>query len=77
MMKEVARGQYRLSALTLVLTVAAVSYVIISEDVIPDHFFIVGWLDDVLIVCLAGKRLLFETHRFNRYKAMERKYNAD
>ncbi len=77
MLKEVARGQYRMSVLTILLFVAAVSYVIITNDLIPDNKFIVGWLDDAVVLCLLGKRCLFETHRFNRFKAMERRCNLD
>jgi uncharacterized membrane protein YkvA (DUF1232 family) len=77
MLKEVSRGQYRMSALTLLLFIAAVSYVIAPNDLIPDSKFIVGWLDDALVLCLLAKRLLFETHRFNRFKAMERKNPAN
>lgn len=71
MLKEVWRGQYRMSVLTSVVTVLGLLYVVIPLDF--DWIPFVGWIDDGLVIYLVIKRLQKETQRFNRRKAMARK----
>lgn len=71
MLKEVWKGQYRMSLLTNLIIVLGILYVIIPLDF--DWVPIVGWIDDGLVIFFVIKRLQKETQRFNRYKAMERK----
>lgn len=71
MLKEVWKGQYRMSLLTNLIIVLGILYVIIPYDF--DWVPIVGWIDDGLVIFFVIKRLQKETQRFNRYKAMERK----
>jgi uncharacterized membrane protein YkvA (DUF1232 family) len=73
MIREVVRGHYRMSLLTLLITVVSIAYIVFPFDIIPDYIPVLGWLDDGLVFYLLLKRLVFETHRYNRFKAMERK----
>lgn len=75
MIREVLSGQYRMSGLTVVVTVVAIAYIVFPFDIIPDFIPVLGWTDDGLVVYLVLKRLVKETQRFNRFKALERKGN--
>ena len=74
MIREVARGHYRMSFLTTVIAIVSIAYIIYPFDLIPDYIPVLGWIDDGVVFYLLLKRLVFETHRFNRFKAMERKH---
>lgn len=74
MIREVLKGQYRMSFFTIVVIFISIAYVVSPIDLIPDHIPVLGWLDDGLVVYLLLRRLIFETHRYNRHKAMERKH---
>lgn len=73
MIREVLSGQYRMSGLTLMITILAIAYIVFPFDLIPDFIPVLGWIDDGVVLYLLLKRLVSETQRFNRYKAMERK----
>lgn len=73
MISDTFRGQYRMSVLTRAILVLAVAYIISPIDLIPDHYFLVGWVDDIAILLLGFRRLQFETHRYIRFKAAERR----
>jgi uncharacterized membrane protein YkvA (DUF1232 family) len=73
MLREVFRGQYRMSFITTAIAVIAIFYIVFPFDVVPDFIPVVGWLDDGLVIYLLLKRLVKETQRFNRHKAMARR----
>ncbi len=73
MIREVLAGQYRMSLLTLVIVVLSVAYVIWPFDIIPDFIPIAGWTDDAVVLYFLLRRLVKETQRFTRFKAMERR----
>ena len=73
MMRETLRGTYKMSFLTTIITVLALVYIIFPFDLIPDYIPVVGWMDDGLVFYLLLRRLVKETQRYNRFKAMERK----
>ena len=73
MIREVLSGHYRMSLLTTLIVVLALIYIVFPFDLIPDYIPFIGWIDDGLILFLLIKRLLKETQRFNRFKAMERR----
>ena len=73
MIREVLSGRYRMSWLTILIVVVSIAYVIYPFDLIPDYIPVLGWLDDGVVVYLLLWRLVNETHRYNRFKAMERK----
>jgi uncharacterized membrane protein YkvA (DUF1232 family) len=75
MIREVLSGQYRMSGLTLMVTILAIAYIVFPFDLIPDFIPVLGWIDDGVVLYLLLRRLVTETQRFNRYKAMERKGN--
>jgi Uncharacterized conserved protein len=52
---------------------ASVLYVLFPFDVISDLIPFFGWLDDGFVIFLLVRRLLSETHRYTRFKVMERK----
>ncbi|MBS1783684.1 MAG: DUF1232 domain-containing protein [Bacteroidetes bacterium] len=71
MLQAVWHGKYSMSLLTKILLVLGIAYIILPFDF--DWIPILGWLDDALVFFLLLKRLQFETHRYVRHKAMERK----
>ena len=73
MIRETLSGHYHMSLLTIGIFVFAVTYIIYPNDLIPDHIPVLGWLDDALVVFLLLLRLVAESHRFIRSKAMDRK----
>lgn len=75
MIREVLSGNYKMSALTTLVVFISVIYVVDPFDLIPDFIPIIGWTDDALIVYLLLKRLVKETQRYTRFKAMERRGN--
>jgi uncharacterized membrane protein YkvA (DUF1232 family) len=73
MMREVLKGHYRMSLLTTVILIISIAYIIYPFDLIPDSIPVLGWLDDGIVLYLLLLRLVYETKRYNRFKAMERK----
>ena len=73
MLREAFSGRYKMSFFTTIAIVLTIAYVIFPFDLIPDYVPVLGWIDDGLIVYLLLKRLSFETHRYNRHKAMARR----
>lgn len=73
MMRETLKGHYRISALSLIIIVASVAYVVSPVDIVPDFIPVLGWADDGIVLYLLIKRLVFETQRFTRHKAAERR----
>jgi uncharacterized membrane protein YkvA (DUF1232 family) len=73
MMRDVVGGRYRMSWLTTVIVIFCVAYIIDPFDLIPDFIPVIGWIDDGAVLYLLLWRLVNETHRYNRYKAMGRK----
>ncbi len=74
MIREVAKGNYRMSLLTTLIIIVSLAYIIFPFDLIPDYIPVLGWIDDGLVFYLLLKRLVYETQRYNRFKAMERKH---
>lgn len=73
MLREVLKGSYKMSVLTVVIFVLAIAYVLSPIDLIPDWIPVVGWVDDGFVIYLLLKRLHKETQRYTRFKVMERK----
>ena len=73
MLRETLNGRYRMSTLTLLISIAAVAYIIIPFDLITDFIPVVGWIDDGFVFFLLVRRLHVEMRRYNRCKAMGRK----
>jgi uncharacterized membrane protein YkvA (DUF1232 family) len=73
MLREVIRGTYKMSFLTTAILMLAIAYVIFPFDIIPDYIPVIGWLDDGLILYLTLRRLVKETQRYSRNKAMDRR----
>ncbi len=73
MLRDAFSGRYKMSVLTVLVSILAVAYIIFPFDLIPDYIPVVGWIDDGLVFYLLLRRLTKETQRYNRFKAMERK----
>ncbi len=71
MLREVWKGNYKMSLWTNVFLVLSILYVVTPFDF--DWIPFIGWIDDVAVIFFMIKRLQKETQRFNRHKAMERK----
>ncbi len=75
MLREVLKGKYRMSFLTTMVVVMGLLYIILPFDF--DWIPLLGWVDDGFVFFFVVKRLIKETQRFNRAKAMERKLHHD
>ena len=73
MMRETFKGHYRLSFLTIVILIISIGYIIFPFDLIPDYIPVIGWVDDGIVFYFLLRRLVYETKRFSRFKAMERR----
>jgi uncharacterized membrane protein YkvA (DUF1232 family) len=73
MLRETMRGNYKMSVLTLMVMIISIAYMLFPFDLLPDFIPVIGWLDDGLVFYILMRRVMNETHRFNRFKAMERK----
>jgi uncharacterized membrane protein YkvA (DUF1232 family) len=73
MLREVWGGHYKMSFLTNAALALGVLYVLFPFDFITDLLPIIGWADDGAVIYLVIKRLQTETHRYVRFKAMERR----
>ena len=75
MVRDSFSGRYQMSWITILILFVALAYVLFPFDLIPDFIPVLGWLDDGAVVLLVLKRLVKETQRYNRFKAVGRKYN--
>ncbi len=73
MLRETLNGRYKMSLLTAIVSIASIAYIIFPFDLITDLIPVLGWIDDALVFFLLMKRLNFETQRYIRYKAIERR----
>ena len=74
---DVVRGRYKeYDALSLVLIVATLLYVVTPLDFIPD-FIPTGWIDDIAIVTWAVKKLSHELERYAMSKSAENKSETE
>ena len=71
MLRESFHGKYKMSLVTTLSLIFGILYVISPLDF--DWLPIIGWVDDGFVIYLLAKRLQYETQRFSRHKAMERK----
>ena len=62
-----------MSFLTMAIVILALVYIVFPFDLIPDYIPVLGWIDDGVVLYLTLKRLVRETQRYNRFKALERK----
>jgi uncharacterized membrane protein YkvA (DUF1232 family) len=73
MIRETLKGYYKMSFLTTAITLFSVVYIIYPFDLIPDYIPVLGWIDDGIVLYILLRRLVYETKRYTRFKAMERK----
>ncbi len=71
MLKDVWRGNYKMSGLSKWLLLAGIAYVLLPLDF--DWVPFIGWVDDAFVIVLLVKRLQKEAHRYVRAKVMGRK----
>lgn len=65
MFRDMYRGRYRASFLTVVAMIAAAIYILSPIDVIPDFLPIIGWMDDGAVFYFLLKRLMYELNRYS------------
>ena len=73
MIGDAFHGRYRMSWLTILIAIVCIAYIVFPFDLIPDYIPVVGWIDDAVVFYLLLWRLVKETQRYNRVKALERK----
>ena len=76
MLGDVIHGRYRMSMMTNLALLLSVIYIISPIDLITDFLPLIGWADDGVVFYLLTRRLVSETHRYNRIKAMHRREAA-
>jgi len=76
MLRDIWHRDYAPSILTILILVVSVGYILFPFDIVPDIIPVLGWLDDGLVLYLLLRRMVKETQRYTRYKAMERKCSA-
>jgi uncharacterized membrane protein YkvA (DUF1232 family) len=64
MFRDMYRGRYRASFLTIVAMIAAAIYILSPIDVIPDFLPLIGWMDDGAVFYFLLKRLMYELGRY-------------
>lgn len=73
MVREVMKGSYNMSALTIFIFVLGFAYVVSPIDIVPDWILFFGWIDDIVVAFFVVKRLQTESRRYIRFKVMERR----
>ena len=73
MIRDTMSGTYRMSWLTIAIAVFSIAYIADPFDLIPDYIPVLGWIDDAAMFYLLLWRLVIETKRYTRFKAMERR----
>ena len=64
MFREMFRGTYKASFLTIIALIAGIIYILSPIDLIPDFIPVVGWMDDGAIFYFLLKRLMYELNRY-------------
>jgi uncharacterized membrane protein YkvA (DUF1232 family) len=64
MFREMFRGTYRASFLTIVALIAGIIYILSPIDLIPDFIPVIGLMDDGVVFYFLLKRLMYELNRY-------------
>ena len=64
MFREMYRGTYKASLLTVLALIGTAIYIVVPVDMIPDFIPIAGWIDDGAVFYFLLKRLLYELSRY-------------
>jgi len=64
MFREMARGTYKASFVTIVALIAAILYLFSPINILTDLIPVVGWIDDGFIIYFLLKRLMYEMERY-------------
>jgi uncharacterized membrane protein YkvA (DUF1232 family) len=64
MFREMFRGSYKASLMTVIALIAGAIYILSPIDLIPDFIPILGWIDDGAIIYFLLKRLMYELSRY-------------
>lgn len=72
MFRDMARGTYKASLLTLVALVVSVIYLLSPFNLMTDLVPIIGWVDDGFIIYFLLKRLMYELNRYEEHQMKKR-----
>jgi len=64
MFREMFRGSYKASFLTVIALIAGAIYILSPIDLIPDFIPVAGWIDDGAVFYFLLKRLMYELSRY-------------
>ncbi len=73
MLSEYSKGNFRLNDAAVGWVIAALAYLILPTDLIPDFLPGIGFTDDAAVFILAFKQLSQELEHFRRWKELESK----
>lgn len=73
MLSEYSKGNFKLNDAAVGWIVAALAYLILPTDLIPDFLPGIGFTDDAAVFILAFRQLSQELEHFRRWKELESK----
>lgn len=76
MFRDIWKGKYRPSWWTSLFGLFFIAYLLFPMDFIPDFLPLLGWADDGAFAYAFFLRCRKETHRYNRFKAMDRRLKS-
>ncbi|WP_118975183.1 YkvA family protein [Taibaiella koreensis] len=68
MLRDVFKGRYRLSFLTMLAALLCIAYIFSPFDLLPDFIPFIGWIDDGACFWLLLQQLKKETARYYLYR---------
>lgn len=64
MLKDVYKGQYKMSIINTIVFILALVYILSPIDLIPDFYVVVGWFDDLIVFSFLSNFLNKELDKY-------------
>lgn len=77
MLSEYSKGNFKLNDAAVGWIVAALAYLILPTDLIPDFLPFVGFTDDAAAFVLAFRQLAVELEHFRSWKEMQQEMDSE
>ena len=72
MFRDMWRGAYKASFLTIVALVVGIGYLLSPVNIMTDLIPVIGWVDDGFIIYFLLKRLMYELNRYEEQQMRKR-----